>query len=76
MKRRRVIEFHNLSFGVTSAIMTSLVLVIGLGGAENNMALITALLIIAIAENISDSFGIHIYQESKRIVPKEVKKQQ
>lgn len=69
-----MIEFHNFSFGVTSAIMTSLVLVIGFGGTDDNMVLITALLIIAIAENISDSFGIHIYQESKQINSKEVKK--
>ena len=74
MKKRGIIRFHNFSFGVTSAVMTSLVLVIGLGGAADNIPLITALLIIAIADNISDSFGIHIYQESKRITPKEVKK--
>ncbi len=54
--------------------MTSLAVVIGLSGATNNITIITALLIIAIADNISDSFGIHIYQESKGIAPKEVKK--
>lgn len=66
-------KFYNFSFGVTSAIMTSLAVVVGLSGATSNITVITALLIIAIADNISDSFGIHIYQESKCINPKEVK---
>jgi VIT1/CCC1 family predicted Fe2+/Mn2+ transporter len=73
MKKRKVPKFYNFSFGVTSAIMTSLAVVIGLSGATSNITIITALLIIAIADNISDSFGIHIYQESKHINPKEVK---
>ena len=73
MKKRKMPKFYNFSFGVTSAIMTSLAVVIGLSGATNNITIITALLIIAIADNISDSFGIHIYQESKCINPKEVK---
>lgn len=73
MKKRKMPKFYNFSFGVTSAIMTSLAVVVGLSGATNNITIITALLIIAIADNISDSFGIHIYQESKRVNPKEVK---
>lgn len=73
MKKRKIPKFYNFSFGVTSAIMTSLAIVIGLSGATGNITIITALLIIAIADNISDSFGIHIYQESKCINPKEVK---
>jgi len=54
-------EIYNLSFGVTSAIMTSLAIVIGFGGT-GSIAVITALLIIAVADNISDSFGMHIYR--------------
>jgi len=73
MKKRKRPKFYNFSFGVTSAIMTSLTIIIGLSWAASNITIITALLIIAIADNISDSFGIHIYQESKRINPKEVK---
>ena len=73
MKKRKTPKFYNFSFGVTSAIMTSLTIIIGLSGAASNITIITALLIIAIADNISDSFGIHIYQESKRVNSKEVK---
>ena len=74
MVKKGRIESHDFSFGVTSAIMTSLVLIIGLASNTDRISLITALLIIAIADNLSDSFGIHIYQESKCITPKEVKK--
>jgi VIT1/CCC1 family predicted Fe2+/Mn2+ transporter len=73
MKKRKMPKFYNFSFGVTSAIMTSLAVVIGLSGATSNITVIAALLIIAIADNLSDSFGIHIYQESKCINPKEVR---
>jgi VIT1/CCC1 family predicted Fe2+/Mn2+ transporter len=66
-------NIYNLSFGVTSAIMTSLAIVVGLGGTANSMTIITALLIIAVADNISDSFGIHIYKESECSSKKEVK---
>ena len=74
MVKKGRIESHDFSFGVTSAIMTSLVLIIGLASNTDRISLITALLIIAIADNLSDSFGIHIYQESKGMTPKEVKK--
>jgi len=55
------------SFGATSAILTSMALIVGLGtGAEGKVALITALLVIAIADNISDSLGIHIHEEASQ----------
>lgn len=56
------------SFGATSAIITCLAFIIGLGGLGNGvntkLTIIGSLLVIAIADNISDSLGIHIYQES------------
>ena len=70
----RINEIHNYSFGITSAIMTSLAVIIGLSWATNNLTIIATLLIIAIADNVSDSFGMHVYQESKNISSKEVKK--
>jgi VIT1/CCC1 family predicted Fe2+/Mn2+ transporter len=66
-------NIYNLSFGVTSAVMTSLAIVVGLGGTATAMTITTALLIIAVADNISDSFGIHIYKESQCSSKKEVK---
>jgi len=53
------------SFGATSAIITCLAFIIGLGKSVNpKLTIIGSLLVIAIADNISDSLGIHIYQES------------
>lgn len=54
------------SFGTTSGIITSLALIVGLGGISNpKTGIIGALLLLAIADNISDSLGIHIYRESQ-----------
>jgi hypothetical protein len=68
-------KFSNFSFGATSAVVTSLAIIVGLGGAENaKLTIISALLIIAIADNISDSFGIHIHEESKHIPAREIRR--
>ena len=61
------------SFGATSAIITNLALIVGLDTlAHPRLAIISGILIIALADNIADSFGIHIYQESEYIGKKEV----
>ena len=61
------------SFGATSAIITNLGLIVGLDSlAHPRLAIISGILIIALADNIADSFGIHIYQESEYIGKKEV----
>jgi len=53
------------SFGATSAIVTCLAFIIGLSKITNSkLSIIGSLLVIAIADNISDSLGIHIFQES------------
>lgn len=53
------------SFGATSAIVTSLAFIVSLSGnVEPRMPIIGSLLVFAIADNISDSLGIHIFQES------------
>jgi len=69
------IKFKDYSFGATSAVITSLAIIISLSRVVSaKISIITALLVIAIADNISDSFGIHIYQESQHVRAKEVKK--
>ena len=61
------------SFGATSAIITNLGIITGLDTlAHPKLSIIGALLVIALADNLSDSFGIHIYQESEHIGKKEV----
>ena len=53
------------SFGATSSTVTSLGIVFGLLTSGNPRAsVIGSLLVIALADNIADSLGIHIYRES------------
>lgn len=61
------------SFGASSALITNLGLIMGLDSGPNaKFSIIAGILVIAIADNISDSFGIHMYQESECIERKEV----
>jgi vacuolar iron transporter family protein len=63
------------SFGATSAVITGLAVIVGLSRTANPViGITTALVVIAIADNISDSFGIHIHQESQKESVEEVRK--
>jgi len=69
-----VAHLTKFSFGATSAIVTSLALIVGLSRSANpRLTIIGSLLVIAIADNISDSLGIHIYQESELLNSKTVR---
>lgn len=53
------------SFGATSSTVTSLGVIFGFLTSGNPRAnVIGSLLVIAVADNIADSLGIHIYRES------------
>ncbi len=61
------------SFGATSAIITSLGLITGLRTFDSpKLSIIGGLFIIAVADNIADSLGIHIYQEAECLKTREV----
>ena len=63
------------SFGATSAVITGLAVIVGLSSTANPVVgITTALIIIAIADNISDSFGIHVHQECQKESVEEVRK--
>jgi len=63
------------SFGATSAVTTSLAIIAGLGSTINpKISIVSTLLVLAIADNISDSLGIHVFQESQCKSPKDMKK--
>jgi VIT1/CCC1 family predicted Fe2+/Mn2+ transporter len=54
------------SFGLTSGIITTLGLMVGLhSGTHSKLAVIGGILTIAVADAFSDSLGIHICQESE-----------
>ena len=55
-----------LSFGLTSAIITTLGLMVGLhSGTKSRLVVIGGILIIAIADAFSDALGIHMSEESE-----------
>lgn len=61
------------SFGSTSAIITNLGLITSLDRLSHpKLSIIAGILVIALADNIADSAGIHIFQESECINQKEV----
>lgn len=61
-----------ISFGGTAAIVTSMALIAGLEAADAaRPAVISALLIAAVADNLTDSLSVHMYQESERLEQKD-----
>ena len=54
------------SFGLTSGVITTLGLIVGLhSGTQSKNIVIGGILVIAIADAMSDALGIHISEESK-----------
>jgi vacuolar iron transporter family protein len=73
MNKKQIQQARKYSFGSTSAIITNIALIIGMDSATNaKVAIIGSLLVVAIADNISDSLGIHMYQESEGLAEKNV----
>ena len=62
-----------ISFGGTAAIVTSMALINGLCAAEATKPIIvSALLIAALADNLTDALSIHTFQESEQLNQKHV----
>ncbi len=63
-----MLDPRRLSFGSTAAIVTSMGLIVGLDAATASTgALLGSILIAGLANNLTDSLSIHIYQESERL---------
>ncbi len=59
-----------LSFGLTSGVITTLGLMVGLhAGTHSQAVVIGGILTIAVADAMSDALGIHIAEESKNAGP-------
>ena len=64
--RTELADLRNYIFGSSAAILTDVSLIVGLGSAQAGKGPVLAgLLTIAVADNISDSLGIHLYKESE-----------
>jgi len=62
---------RNFSFGGVAGIVTSMGLIIGFDAITATKAtMLAGLLIVALADNLTDSLSIHIYQESDRLEPR------
>jgi VIT1/CCC1 family predicted Fe2+/Mn2+ transporter len=73
LQRLKSILPTRFSFGATSAIITNLGLIVGFDSLTNpKSSIIRSMLVIAIADNISDTLGMHVYQESQKLGRKEV----
>lgn len=68
MSERSTSNPRGYSFGGTAAVVTSMGIVVGFDAATTPRAtVITSLLVVAVADNISDSLSIHVYQESEKL---------
>ena len=57
-----------ISFGGTAAVVTSMALISGLSAADATKPIIvSALLIAALADNLTDALSIHTFQESEQL---------
>ena len=61
-----------ISFGGTAAVVTSMGLIFGLeAAASSRQTIVAALLIVAVADNLTDSLSVHVYQEAERLQGRE-----
>lgn len=61
-----------ISYGGTAAVVTSMALISGLNAADATKAVIvSALLIAAFADNLTDALSFHIFQESEQLDQKD-----
>jgi hypothetical protein len=67
-----MIKTSRISYGGTAAVVTSMSLISGLSAANATKPIIvSALLIAAIADNLTDSLSVHILQESEQRAQKD-----
>lgn len=70
MRRRG--QLRRVSFGSTAAVVTSIGLVVGFARTSSaRPTLIASLLIVGLADNLTDSLSIHLYQESEGLESQE-----
>jgi predicted adenylyl cyclase CyaB len=70
-----VLRFHEkvgeMTFGITSGILTTVGVLVGMGSATDSpLAVIAALVSIAIADSCSDAFGMYMARVSERGTPR------
>ena len=63
-----MVDLRRFSFGGPAGIVTSMALIVGcISAASPKATLVGSLLIVAVADNLTDSLSMHIYQEAERL---------
>ena len=63
-----MVRITNFSYGGTAGIVASLSLIVGLDAATATKAtIVSGLLVLALADNLTDALSIHMYQESEQL---------
>ena len=58
--------WKGLGFGITSGVITTLGVIAGLhSGTQSELAIIVGILVLAVADSLSDAIGIHILEEAE-----------
>ena len=66
-------EFKGISFGLVSAVITTIGIIISLDiGTKSLKAVILGVIVIAFADGLSDSLGVHISEESEKRSSKKI----
>ncbi|HTX70788.1 MAG TPA: hypothetical protein VMH50_16805 [Thermoleophilia bacterium] len=64
-------KLENYVLGSSAAIITNVSLIVGLGSGQTGKGpILGGLLTVALADNVSDSLGIHLYRESEGYGPR------
>ena len=62
----RKVFWKGAGFGVTSGVITTLGVIIGLhSGTQSKLAVLVGIIVLAIADALSDAMGIHVSEESE-----------
>jgi VIT1/CCC1 family predicted Fe2+/Mn2+ transporter len=68
----QMFKTSRISYGGTAAVVTSTALISGLSAADTTKpVIVSALLIAALADNLTDALSVHIFQESEQLDQKD-----
>lgn len=66
MQKWKELEIGGISFGLTSGVITTIGMIVGIDTAtKSSLAVVTAILTIAVADSLSDALGMHLSEESR-----------
>lgn len=60
------LEVGGVSFGLTSGVITTLGMIVGINVAtESRLAIVTSIFTVSVVDSLSDAFGIYLSEESR-----------